>query len=73
MGKNVHVVPYNGKWATRSEGSSRVGKIFNTQSDAGKSGRAQAISSKSELIIHSRNGQIREKNSFGNDPKNVKG
>lgn len=73
MSKNVHVVPHNGKWATRTEGNSRVTKNFDRQADAAKAGRDQAVNNGSELLIHGRNGQIREKNSYGNDPKDVKG
>lgn len=71
--KNVHVVPYNGRWATRTEGNSHISKTFDKQSNAIGTGRDQATKNNSELLIHGRNGQIREKNSYGNDPKNIKG
>lgn len=71
--KNVHVVPHNGKWATRTEGNSRVSKTFDKQSDAIGAGKDQATKNNSELLIHGRNGQIREKNSHGSDPKDIKG
>ncbi|WP_278945426.1 DUF2188 domain-containing protein, partial [Parabacteroides johnsonii] len=31
MGKNQHVVPYNGKWAVRGAGNNRVTATFRTQ------------------------------------------
>lgn len=60
-------------WATRSAGNERVTKTFETQKAAIEAGREQAIKNNSELTIQNRHGQFREKNSYGNDPKNVKG
>lgn len=71
--KNVHVVPHKGRWATKTGGSSKVGRTYNLQSEAISNGRKQAIQSGSELLVHRPNGQIREKNSYGNDPKEIKG
>lgn len=66
--KHVHVVPHNGKWATRTAGSTRVGGTYDTQSDAIDAGRGQAQRNRLELVIHRRNGEIRDKDSYGNDP-----
>lgn len=68
IGKNIWVSPHDGKWAVRSEGSSRVSKTFDTQSEAAAYGRAKAIGQKSELIIQRPDGRIRSKDSYGNDP-----
>lgn len=68
MGKNQHVVPRNGQWAVRGEGNERVTRIVPTQSEAINIGREIAINQNSELLIHRPNGQIRERNSYGNDP-----
>ena len=43
-------------------------KIFDCQSDAAAYARDIAINQKSEVIIQGRNGQIRSKDSYGNDP-----
>ncbi len=66
--KDVHVVPHKGKWATRAEGSSRVGSVHDTQRDAIDKGRGQAKRNQSELVIHGRDGRIRDSDSYGNDP-----
>ena len=67
--KNVHVVPHSTKgWATRSAGSSRVGGTYSTQGEAIGAARSQAIRERSEVVIHRPNGQIRDKDSYGNDP-----
>ncbi|MGC3983029.1 MAG: DUF2188 domain-containing protein [Steroidobacteraceae bacterium] len=66
--KAVHVVPHSGGWATRTEGSGRVGSIHSTQRDAIERGRDQAIRRGTELKIHGENGRIRDSDSYGNDP-----
>ncbi|GKX45282.1 MULTISPECIES: DUF2188 domain-containing protein [Pectobacterium] len=68
MGKNQHVVPHNGEWAVRGEGNDRVTKTFDTQREAIDYGRGIARNQESELVIHRPNGQIRDKDSHGNDP-----
>ncbi len=68
MGKNQHVVPHNGKWGVIGAGNSKVTKTAETQGQAIKKAIEIAKNQKSEMIIHRPNGQIREKNSYGNDP-----
>ncbi len=73
MGKNQHVVPHNGKWGVRGAGNSKVTKTVDTQKEAINIARDIAKNQQSELVIHRRNGQIRDKDSFGNDPYPPKG
>ena len=68
MKKNLHVVPHNDGWAVRKEGSKRASSVHDTQKDAITSARLSAIKSRGELVIHGRNGRIRDKDSYGNDP-----
>lgn len=68
MGKNVWVSPKGEKWSVKTEGSSKADKLFRTQSEAAAYGREMAQRQRSELIIQRPNGQIRSKDSFGNDP-----
>lgn len=72
-GKNQHVVPHNGEWAVRGAGNSRVTSTYDTQQSAIEAARGIAINQGSEMLIHGRNGQIRERNSYGNDPYPPKG
>lgn len=67
-GNNVHTVPHEDGWANRSEGASRVSKIYSTKADASAAGRAQAQKNGSEHLIHNRDGRIGGRNSYGNDP-----
>ena len=66
--KNQHVVPYQGQWAVRGEGNERRTYITDTQSEAIDLARSIAENQRSELFIHNRHGEIRDRNSYGNDP-----
>jgi uncharacterized protein YdaT len=65
--KNQHVVPHGNQWAVKGEKNERATKIVETQTEAIKIARDIAINQKSELVIHRPNGQIRDKDSYGND------
>lgn len=73
MGKNQHVVPRNNGWAVKSAGTSRAASVHERQSDAIDAARDAARSQKSELLIHGRDGQIRARDSYGNDDFPPKG
>lgn len=73
MGKNQHVVPHEGGWAVRGANNERVTSVHGTQAEAISRAREIAQNQQSEMLIHGRNGQIRERDSFGNDPFPPKG
>lgn len=66
--KNQHVVPHDEGWAVRGAGNSRATSVHDTQAEAIEAARQIAQNQQSELLIHGRNGQIRERDSYGNDP-----
>lgn len=68
MGRNIHVVPHNDQWAVREEGRDQVSSTHRTQQEAIEQGREQARQNHSELVTHRPNGQIRDRDSYGNDP-----
>ncbi|WP_061958213.1 DUF2188 domain-containing protein [Cupriavidus pauculus] len=74
MAANIHVVPTerNG-WAVEVEGTDGATSHYPSQEEAVAAGTEKAKNDKVELFIHGRDGQIRERNSFGHDPRNVKG
>ncbi|QCB53930.1 DUF2188 domain-containing protein [Sphingopyxis sp. PAMC25046] len=72
-GKNQHVVPHASGWAVRGAGNSRASSVHSTQAEAAQVARATAQRQGSELLIHGRNGQIRARDSYGNDPFPPKG
>ena len=73
MGKNQHVVPKGGKWQVIGEGNEKATATFDTQAEAIEKAREIAINQESEVVIHGKDGKIREKNSYGNDPYPPKG
>jgi len=66
--KNVHVVKHGQEWAVKKEGNDRASSVHPTQQKAIDAGRNAAKAEQSELVIHGRDGKIRDKDSFGNDP-----
>ncbi len=72
-GKNQHVVRRDDQWAVRGEGNTRDTSLHDTQAQAERAAREIAINQKSEVLIHSRDGRIRDRNSYGNDPHPPKG
>lgn len=73
MGKDQHVVRRENGWGVIGENNSRASKIFETQKQAINRAKQIAINQQSEVFIHGRNGKIRERNSYGNDPYPPKG
>lgn len=73
MGKNQHVVPKSGNWVVKGAGNSKATKVTTTQKAAINVAKKIATNQKSEVVIHSTIGKIRQKNSYGNDPYPPKG
>lgn len=74
MGKDQHVTPHpDGGWQVKGAGNERATARTSTQKDAINIARDIAINQKSEVVIHRPNGQIRDKDSYGNDPFPPKG
>ena len=71
--KNVHVVPHDDHWDVMREGASRASSVHKTQEEAFEAGRETAKRSHGEVFLHGRDGQIRERNTYGNDPNPPKG
>lgn len=71
--RNQHVVPHDNGWAVRGAGSRRATSVHQTQQQAIDAGRSISRNQGSELLIHGRNGQIRARDSHGNDPYPPKG
>jgi len=66
--KNQHVVPHDGQWDVRGAGNDRATSRHDTQREAIDAARDIAINQQSEVVIHGRDGKIRDKDSYGNDP-----
>ena len=65
--RNPHIGPRRevGGWAVQREGAERASSL---QAEAIAEGRRMAQNERSELFIHGRDGRIRDRDSFGNDP-----
>lgn len=66
--KTVHVVPREDGWAVRRSNAERDSSHHPTQAAAIDAGRETAQRERTELVIHGRDGRIRDGDSFGNDP-----
>ncbi len=73
MGKNQHVTPAGDKWQVKGVGNSRATATYDTQKEAIAHAKQIAKNQQSELIIHNRKGQIRERSTYGKDPFPPKG
>jgi hypothetical protein len=58
----------DGEWGVKNDGADRASRRFPTQAAAISWGRKQSAKNRSELVIHGRDGTIRDKDSFGRDP-----
>lgn len=70
---DVHTVKHDHGWANKRPGSDRVSSVHRTQEEAIERGREIARKEGVEHLIHGRDGRIRERNSYGNDPHPPKG
>lgn len=66
--KDIHVVPHGSGWATKKEGAHRAGTVAKTQRTAIEAAVTQAKRECVEVVIHGRDGKIRDSDSYGNDP-----
>ncbi len=74
MAKNgQHVVPSANGWSVKRAGATKASGIYATQSEAIDAATRIARNQKTELYVHGRDGRIRERNSYGNDPYPPKG
>ena len=66
--KDYHVVPSGGGWAVRREGARHASSLHATQRQAIDAGKQLAQGHHTELVIHRRDGRIRDSDSYGPDP-----
>ena len=71
--KTQHVLPSKNGWVVKKAGASKASKVFEKQDSAIKFGTKIAKNNKTELIVHGKDGRIRERNSYGNDPHPPRG
>ena len=70
----IHTVPSKeGGWTNEREGDARGLGSYPTKAEAQAAGRALARQEQTEHIIHTKDGRISARNSYGNDPRRSKG
>lgn len=66
--RNLSVNPRPDGWEVRREGSNRASHVTTRKEEAVDKARAMARRDKVELTIRREDGQIHQKDSYGNDP-----
>ena len=66
MRKTFHVILKDGRWAMMREGGNA--RVFSTQREAIESARTIARAGSGQLVVHGRNGQIRQHDTYGMPP-----
>lgn len=70
---DVHVVPSDQGWRVEIAADGRARSVHRTQAEARAAAREIARRNRRELFLHGRDGQIRERNTYGKDPRKTKG
>lgn len=70
--RDVQTVAMGDAWVNKV-GGAQVGGTYRTQAEAIDAGKQLAMQGKSEHTIHGADGKIREKTSYGNDPRSIQG
>lgn len=72
----VHVVPRADgpkHWAVKREGAKRASSLHATKEEAVRAATITAKRERTELEVHTQDGRIAERNSYGHDPRDRKG
>ena len=58
----------NSKWSVKKSGTEKAIKIFNSREKAIAFAQEKSKSERNDLVIHSKDGRIRSRDSYGSDP-----
>lgn len=73
MSGDVETYHEDEQWHNRIEGSGRVIGSYDTKDEAVAAGRDEARERQVEHLIKGMDGRISERNSYGNDPRDIPG
>ncbi len=62
---NQHIVQRDNGWAVKGEGNKKATAIYQTQQEANGAAKIIAENQTGDVIIHGRDGKIRERNTYG--------
>jgi uncharacterized protein (TIGR02271 family) len=65
---SVHVLQRDEGWAVVREGNERATSVHPTQAEAAKAGREIARKDKTAFVLHAKDGRIRDRSDYGEDP-----
>jgi uncharacterized protein DUF2188 len=68
----IHTVYKDGRWVNEVEEGEELSS-HDTKEEAQSAGRSAAQQRQTEHLIHNQDGTISERNSYGNDPRDVPG
>lgn len=71
--KNYWTTKHGDKWAVQREGNQKATSLHDTQAEAWKETRDRARDAGGEAFLHNKEGKIRERNTYGHDPRDIKG
>ncbi|MFD2671827.1 DUF2188 domain-containing protein [Marinicrinis sediminis] len=71
--KSIFTTKRGNGWANVIGGNKRASGLYDTQKEAIDAARDRAKRDGLEHTIQGRDGKFREKNSYGNDPRDIKG
>lgn len=67
---SYHVIPSpNGGWSVKKARVNRATKHFETQTDAIEWAKKASKSEQAEFVVHRRDGTVRLRDHYGNDPR----
>jgi hypothetical protein len=70
---DVHVISRDKGWRVEVEGTSSAASTHRTQAEATRAARQVARKNQSELLVHGRDGKIRDRSTYGSDPRRTRG
>jgi hypothetical protein len=73
MAKDFWAGPHGRGWQVKGAGNSRATSVHETQAEAWAAARQHAHNNAGEAYLQGRNGQIRERNTYGHDPESTRG
>ena len=62
-----HVIPSNGGWAVKREGTAKASKIYDSRGNAIHAARDRAERSRTTVVVHGRDGTVRR--TYAGDPR----
>lgn len=73
MAKDYWTTKHPDGWQVKGAGNDRATSVHSTQSSAWTESQERARQTGGEAYLTGRNGQIRERNTYGHDPERSKG